>query len=172
MFAPVFRGELTLPLDSDNFFQHLERITGRMGKNGCYRFSRTSFASVHISSSRLNPFGYTFNDAAVVAEPLPSGGIHVRYRVSFVKWFLAMLFLSFQVLIAFAILMYFYVRRLPADVQSTALIAFFVAVTFWALLWPLVMILIYRVMLARMFRTLLLSTALFVGMKKETGKIE
>ncbi|NOY23370.1 MAG: hypothetical protein GXO70_07660 [Acidobacteria bacterium] len=161
MFIPVFQGGVDLPLDSDSFFQHLERMTRRMGKEGRYAFSRTSPTTVHISSNRLNPFGYTFNDAALVAEPLPGGGIHVRYRVSFIKWFLAMLFLSFQVLIAFAILMFFYVHRLPADVQSTAFVTFFVALTFWALVWPLVMIIIYRVMLSRMFQTLLQSTALF-----------
>ncbi len=161
MFIPVFQGELDLPLDSDSFFQYLERMTQRMGKKGSYTFARTSFTSVHISSNHLNPFGYTFNDAFLVSESLPDGGIHVRYRVSFIKWFLTMLFLSFQVLIAFAILMFFYVHRLPVDVQSTAFVTFFVALTFWALVWPLVMIIIYRVMLSRMFQTLLQSTALF-----------
>jgi len=172
MFIPVFQGELVLPLDSDSFFHHLERVVQGMGKEGRYTFSRTSPATVHISSNRLSPFGYTFNDAFLVAEPLPDEGIHVRYRVSFIKWFLAMLFLSFQVLIAFAILMFFYVHRLPTDAQSTAFVTFFVALTFWALVWPLVMIIIYRVMLSRMFRTLLQSTALFSsfnsgGLKKD-----
>ena len=175
MFTPVFQGELVLPLDSDSFFHHLERVVQGMGKEGRYTFSRTSPATAHISSNRLSPFGYTFNDAFLVAEPLPDESIHVRYRVSFVKWLLAMLFLSFQVLIAFAILMFFYVHRLPADVQSTTFVTFFVALTFWALIWPLVMIIIYRVMLSRMFRTLLQSAALFSrfnngGLKKEASE--
>ncbi len=161
MFAPNFQGELELPLDGDTFFQSLERVSGRMGKDGCYRFFRTSPTCAHITSTRLNLFDYTFNDAFIVTEPLSSGGIHVRYRVSFIKWFLAMLFLSFQTLIAFAVLMYIYVHRLPADVRSTAFVTFFIAVTFWALFWPLVMTIVYRVMLSRMFRTLLYSTALF-----------
>ena len=161
MFTPVFQGELDLPLDSDSFFQNLEKVVQRMGREGRYTFSRTSPSTAHISSKRLNPFGYTFNDAFLTVETAPARGIHVRFRVSFIKWFLAMLFLSFQVLIAFAILMFFYVHRLPADVQSTAFMTFFVALTFWALVWPIVMIIIYRVMLSRMFRVLLQSSALF-----------
>ncbi|NOZ13688.1 MAG: hypothetical protein GXO69_08600 [Acidobacteria bacterium] len=170
MFAPNFQGELELPLDGDTFFHSLERVSGRMGKDGCYRFFRTSPTCAHITSTRLNPFGYTFNNASVVVESLPSGGIRVRYRVSFIKWFLAMLFLSFQVLIAFAVLMYFYVHRLPPDVRSTAFVAFFIAVTFWALFWPLAMTVLYRVMLSRMFRTLLYSTSLFKKFDEGTEK--
>jgi len=175
MFTPVFQGELDLPLDSDSFFQNLEKVVQRMGKEGRYIFSRTSPSTAHVSSNRLNPFGYTFNDAFLAVDTVPAGGIHVRYRVSFIKWFLAMLFLSFQVLIAFAILMFFYVHRLPAEVQSTAFVTFFIALTFWALVWPIVMIIIYRVMLSRMFRVLLQSSALFSqfedgNLKRDWGK--
>ncbi len=161
MFTPVFQGELDLPLDSDSFFQSLEKVASRMGKEGRYTFSRTSSVSARISSTHLNPFGYTFNDATLTVEPASEKGIHIRYRVSFIKWFLAMLFLSFQILIAFSILMFFYVRRLPSGIQGSALVSFFIAVTFWALIWPLAMTVIYRVLMARMFRTLLKSIALF-----------
>ncbi len=163
MFLPMFRGEQVLPLDSDSFFDYLTRVTNRMGRSGAYVFSRISSSTARISSNRINPFGYTFNDAVFVVESRSEGDICVRYRVSFVKWFLAMLFLSFQVLIAFAILLFFYIRRLPPDIQGTAFVAFFVALTFWALLWPLIMIAIYRLMLSRMFRILVQSAALFKG---------
>lgn len=160
MIIPSFQGELDLPLDVDVFFQRLRRITEQMGKPGAYTFQKTSPNAAQLTSKRLNPFGYTFNNAVVIATPLSDNHIHIRYQVSFIKWFLTMLFLCFQLLVAFAILLFLWYRRLGENITTAHFTVIFISLTFWAVIWPFIMTFIYRFLLSRMFRVMLHTTSL------------
>lgn len=160
MILPTFRGEVTLPLDSSTFFTRLGHIITRLGEGRDYRLDRTGPHSVRIMALRFSPFGYRFNRATVETQPLADGGIKVRYSVSFLKWFLAMLLLVFQLLIAFSVVAWLYVDRLSPDVQSEAFVTLIFSLAFWAILWPLGVTVIYRIMVNRVFRTIILSAGI------------
>lgn len=164
MFLPMFQGEARLPLDADSFFTHLEDILTRIDDGKRYRMDRTGANTARITNIRFNPFGYRFNRAMVTALPDGEGGILVKYHVSFLKWFMAMLFLIFQVLVAFAVLSYMYISKLAPSVQSEAVVTLFIAMAFWTIVWPIFVTILYRVMVKRMFRMLILSAGIGSGL--------
>jgi len=163
MILPMFQGEAHLPLDPDSFFTHLNELISRIDDGKRYRMDRTGKRSACITSIKFNPFGYRFNRAVIQAVPTGDDGILVKYHVSFLKWFLAMLFLIFQILVAFAVLSYFYITRLAPEVQSEAFVTLFLTLAFWTIVWPVFVTVLYRIMVQRMFKTLILSAGISSG---------
>ena len=156
----MFQGEAHLPLDPDSFFTHLDHLIQQIDDGKRYRMDRTGNREARITNVKFNPFGYRFNRAVLHVVPDGGDGVLVRYHVSFLKWFLAMLFMVFQVLVAFAVLAYLYVQRLSPDVQSEAFVTLIFAMAFWTVVWPIFVTILYRVMVKRMFRMLIVSAGI------------
>ncbi len=155
MIKPEVEETLTLNCTKEFFKRKIQEIFVNLGKEGNnYVVETPSPDTIKITSNR---FVYRKLNLNEILLTLKENGnkLIVHYKVNFLRWFLGLTFLSFTLLIAFAVFYFFFNGKYHPQMQTSHYVIIFGSIFFWAFVWPVIMTFFYKGMVKNFMQKVL-----------------
>ncbi len=170
MIKASIEGKVSLNCTKEFFIKKIKEIFANLGGKGFYKTETLSPDTIKITSDKFLYRKININRIVFKTES-ENGKIAVSYHADFSKWFTAMLFLSFTLLIAFVIFFFFFNAKYSATMETSHYVIIFGSVFFWAFMWPIIMTFFYKSMIKNFVeRILALIEAQYMVLKQNHSR--
>jgi len=160
MFFPYIKDKIVLNIHTEDFFYFLEKFVNSMPSKEPLEFLRKNQHTAVILSNKISLFRrYNISKGEFTVFEISESEkkIEISYKISYTKWFLGMIFISFMFLLSMSVFYFAFLRQWEGEIHIFQNMFLMFNVLFWVVLWPVIMNIFYGITLRRLFKTLFLS---------------